>query len=81
MEVREERKGRDGTCHQTAPGTARRPNRRLLASTAACNKHLLIASLDINMAFQKRSTYQELAEATGVKERAARCTLPPGSAT
>eukprot|EP00959_Pyramimonas_sp_CCMP1952_P033327 699281-Pyramimonas_sp.AAC.1 len=33
------------------------------------------------MAFLKGLTYQELAEATGEQERAARFTLPPGSAT
>ena len=54
---------------ETYSGTARRANQRLLASTAACKKHWIIASLDINMAFLKGLTYRELAEATGEKER------------
>ena len=66
---------------ETYSGTARRANQRLLASTAACKKHWIIASLDINMAFLKGLTYRELAEATGEKEREVCFTLPPGSAT
>eukprot|EP00959_Pyramimonas_sp_CCMP1952_P377707 7911579-Pyramimonas_sp.AAC.1 len=62
-------------------GTARRPSQRLLASTAACKKQWVFASLDINMASLKGLADQELAEATGEKERVARFTLPPGSAT
>eukprot|EP00959_Pyramimonas_sp_CCMP1952_P122761 2566122-Pyramimonas_sp.AAC.1 len=53
---------------ETFSGTARRSSHRLLASTAACKKQWDIASLDINMAFLKGLTYQELAEATGEKE-------------
>eukprot|EP00959_Pyramimonas_sp_CCMP1952_P412729 8648561-Pyramimonas_sp.AAC.1 len=67
--------------NETFSGTARRSSQRLLASTAACKKQWVIASLDINMAFLKRLTYQELAEATGEKERVACFTVPPGSAT
>merc|ERR1712039_736760 len=66
---------------ETYSGTAMRANQRLLASTAACNKLWIIASLDINMAFLKGLTYRELAEATGEKEREVCFTLPPGSAT
>eukprot|EP00959_Pyramimonas_sp_CCMP1952_P152343 3187387-Pyramimonas_sp.AAC.1 len=66
---------------ETFSGTARRLSRGLIASTAACKKQWVIASLDINMAFLKGLTYQGLAEATGEKERAACFTLPPGSAT
>ena len=66
---------------ETYSGTARRANQRLLASTAACKKHWVIASLDINMAFLKGLTYREPAEATGEKEREVCFTLPPGSAT
>eukprot|EP00959_Pyramimonas_sp_CCMP1952_P462974 9484141-Pyramimonas_sp.AAC.1 len=62
-------------------GTVRRSSQRLLASTAACKKQWIIASLDINMAFLKGLTYRELAEATGEKERGVCFTLPPGSAT
>ena len=62
-------------------GTARRANQRLLASTAACKKHWIIASLDISVAFLKGLTYRELAEATGEKEREVCFTLPPGSAS
>eukprot|EP00959_Pyramimonas_sp_CCMP1952_P466825 9490598-Pyramimonas_sp.AAC.2 len=62
-------------------GTAWRSSQRLLASAAACTKQCIIASLDINVAFLKGLTYQELAEATGEKERAGCFTLPPGSAT
>eukprot|EP00959_Pyramimonas_sp_CCMP1952_P023494 493668-Pyramimonas_sp.AAC.1 len=64
---------------ETFPGTARRSSRRLLAGTAACKKQWVIASLDISMAFLKGLAYQELAEATGEKERV--LCLPPGSAT
>eukprot|EP00959_Pyramimonas_sp_CCMP1952_P263459 5509586-Pyramimonas_sp.AAC.1 len=60
---------------------ARRSSQRLVASTTACKKQWSIASLDINTAFLKGRTYQELAEATGEKERAVCFTLPPGSAT
>eukprot|EP00959_Pyramimonas_sp_CCMP1952_P443619 9287120-Pyramimonas_sp.AAC.1 len=66
---------------ETCSGTARPSSQRLLASMAACKKQWIIASLDINMAFLKRLTYHELAEATGEKERAVCFTLPPGSAT
>eukprot|EP00959_Pyramimonas_sp_CCMP1952_P366312 7671916-Pyramimonas_sp.AAC.1 len=66
---------------ETFPGTVRRSSQRLLASAAACKKQWVIASLDINMAFLKGLTYQELAEATGEKERVVCFTLPPGSAT
>eukprot|EP00959_Pyramimonas_sp_CCMP1952_P457205 9474500-Pyramimonas_sp.AAC.1 len=52
----------------------------MLASTAACKKHLTIASLDVNMACLEGLLYQELAEATGEKERVVCFTLPPGSA-
>eukprot|EP00959_Pyramimonas_sp_CCMP1952_P233689 4883929-Pyramimonas_sp.AAC.1 len=98
MEIREERKGRDGTYHPTTPGTprlngpwsSRRRNivgnskkikPEVFASTAACKKQWIIASLDINMAFLRGLTYQELAEATGEKERVVCIILPPGSAT
>eukprot|EP00959_Pyramimonas_sp_CCMP1952_P143685 3008210-Pyramimonas_sp.AAC.1 len=64
---------------EASSGSARRSSQRLLASTAACKRQCIIAFLDINMAFQKGLTYQELAEATG--ERAVCFTLPPGSAT
>eukprot|EP00959_Pyramimonas_sp_CCMP1952_P327052 6846169-Pyramimonas_sp.AAC.1 len=66
---------------ETFSGTARRSSQRLLASTAACKKQWVIASLDINMAFLEGLTYQELAEATDEEERVACFTLPPGSAT
>eukprot|EP00959_Pyramimonas_sp_CCMP1952_P055836 1166765-Pyramimonas_sp.AAC.1 len=66
---------------ETCSGTARRSCLRLLASTAACKKQWVIASLDIKMAFLKGPTYPEFAEATGEKERVVRSTLPPGSAT
>eukprot|EP00959_Pyramimonas_sp_CCMP1952_P265517 5551782-Pyramimonas_sp.AAC.1 len=49
-------------------GTARRPSQRLLASAAARKKQWAIASLDINAAFLKGLTYQELAEATREKD-------------
>eukprot|EP00959_Pyramimonas_sp_CCMP1952_P297909 6231807-Pyramimonas_sp.AAC.1 len=65
---------------ETCPGTVRRSSQRLLASTAARKKQWIIASLDINMASLKGLTYQELAEATGDKERVVRFALPPGSA-
>jgi len=62
-------------------GAARRSSQRLLASTAACNEKWFIASMDINMAFLKGLTHNELAEATGEKERMMCFTLPPGSET
>eukprot|EP00959_Pyramimonas_sp_CCMP1952_P453347 9468085-Pyramimonas_sp.AAC.3 len=54
---------------ETFSGTARLPSQRLPASTAACKKQWVIASLGINMAFLTGLTYQELAEATGEEER------------
>eukprot|EP00959_Pyramimonas_sp_CCMP1952_P094548 1977811-Pyramimonas_sp.AAC.1 len=46
---------------ETFSGAARRSSQRLLASTAACKKQWLIASLDINMVFLEGLTYRELA--------------------
>eukprot|EP00959_Pyramimonas_sp_CCMP1952_P332236 6957018-Pyramimonas_sp.AAC.1 len=66
---------------ETFAGTARQPGRRVLASTAAYKEHWIIASLDIDIAFLAGLTYQELAEATGEKERLVCFTLPPPSAT
>ena len=66
---------------ETFSGTARRGSQRLLASTAACNRKWVIASLDIDKAFLKGFTYKELATATGGEERMACFTLPPGSAS
>eukprot|EP00959_Pyramimonas_sp_CCMP1952_P179648 3756228-Pyramimonas_sp.AAC.1 len=57
----------------TFSGTARRSSQSLLASAAACKKQRVISSLDVNMAFLKGLTYQELAEATG--ERNVWCVL------
>eukprot|EP00959_Pyramimonas_sp_CCMP1952_P328605 6879696-Pyramimonas_sp.AAC.1 len=65
----------------TFSGAARRPSQRLLASAATCKKQCIIASFDIYTAFSKGLTYQELAEATGEKDRVACFILPPGSAT
>eukprot|EP00959_Pyramimonas_sp_CCMP1952_P067181 1402269-Pyramimonas_sp.AAC.1 len=79
LRVREEREGRDGARHQIAP--ARRSGQRLLASAAARNKQRIIVSLNVNMALLQGLTYQELAEATGEKERMVRFILTPGSAT
>eukprot|EP00959_Pyramimonas_sp_CCMP1952_P066024 1378654-Pyramimonas_sp.AAC.1 len=50
---------------ETFAGTALLSSQRLLASTAARKKQWIIDSLDINMAFLKGLTHQELAEATG----------------
>eukprot|EP00959_Pyramimonas_sp_CCMP1952_P420296 8803192-Pyramimonas_sp.AAC.1 len=44
-------------------GTARRSSQRSLASAAACRKHWITASLDINMAFLKWVACQDLSEA------------------
>eukprot|EP00959_Pyramimonas_sp_CCMP1952_P247817 5180567-Pyramimonas_sp.AAC.1 len=66
---------------ETFPGAARRPSWALLASAAARERQWIIDSLDTNMTFPKGLTYQEVAEATGGKERMARFTLPPGSAS
>eukprot|EP00959_Pyramimonas_sp_CCMP1952_P166932 3488712-Pyramimonas_sp.AAC.1 len=65
---------------ETFLGSPGRSNQRLLASAAAHKKLWVIASLDINLAFLKALTHQELAEATDEKERVACCILPPGSA-
>ena len=64
----------------TSSGAARGANRKLLASAAARKKNMIIASLDIDDAFLKCLTYEELAAATGEKERLACFALPPGSA-
>eukprot|EP00959_Pyramimonas_sp_CCMP1952_P389644 8165154-Pyramimonas_sp.AAC.1 len=66
---------------ETFSGTTRRSSQRVPASTAARRMQWIIVSLDISMAFLKGLAYQELAEATGGKERVACFTLPPGSAT
>eukprot|EP00959_Pyramimonas_sp_CCMP1952_P259396 5423259-Pyramimonas_sp.AAC.1 len=51
-------------------GATRRSSQRLLASTTARKTQWTIASLDINLAFLKGLTHQEIAEATGERERA-----------
>eukprot|EP00959_Pyramimonas_sp_CCMP1952_P232063 4849799-Pyramimonas_sp.AAC.1 len=56
---------------ETFSGTAWRSSQSVLASAAACKKQWVIASLDIN----------ELAEATGERERVVCVALPPGSAS
>ena len=65
---------------ETYAGTARRTSQRLLASEAACNRGFVLASLDIDKAFLKGFTYQELAAATGEQERLVCFKLPAGSA-
>eukprot|EP00959_Pyramimonas_sp_CCMP1952_P457870 9475675-Pyramimonas_sp.AAC.1 len=52
----------------------------LLASEAACHPEWILASMDIDKAFLKGLTYEELAYATGEETRMVYCTLPPGSA-
>jgi hypothetical protein len=64
----------------TFSGTAKRQSQRILTSEAACNRHYVMASLDIDKAFLKGLTYKELAEATGEHERIVCFKLPPGSA-
>ena len=49
----------------TFSGTAKRTSQRTLASEAACNPNCIIASLDIEKAFLKGFSYEELAKATG----------------
>eukprot|EP00959_Pyramimonas_sp_CCMP1952_P283803 5932468-Pyramimonas_sp.AAC.2 len=66
---------------ETFTGTVRRSSQGVLASTASRKKQWIIASVDINMAFLKGLTDQELDEATGEKECVVCLTLPPGSAT
>eukprot|EP00959_Pyramimonas_sp_CCMP1952_P112986 2361636-Pyramimonas_sp.AAC.1 len=66
---------------ETCAEAARQSCQRLLASTAACKKQWIIASLDINITFLQGLTYQELAEATGDTARVVRSALPPGSAS
>eukprot|EP00959_Pyramimonas_sp_CCMP1952_P222380 4649053-Pyramimonas_sp.AAC.1 len=63
---------------KTFPGTARRSSQRLLASTAACKKQWIIASLDINMVFpEKDSRIMNLLEqpVTRIARRASHCLL------
>ena len=64
----------------TFSGTAKRTSQRIIASEAACHPDYIIASLDIDKAFLKGYTYEELANATGEKERTVCFRLPPGSA-
>ena len=64
----------------TFSGTARRVSQRIVGSEVACHREWICASLDIDKAFLKGFTYQELAEATGEKERIVCFRLPPGSA-
>ena len=65
---------------ETFSGTARRQSQRLLASEAACHPEWILASMDIDKAFLKGLTYEELAQATGEATRQVCFTLPPGSA-
>ena len=65
---------------ETFSGTARRQSQRLLASEAACHPEWILASMDIDKAFLKGLTYEELAAATGEATRQVCFTLPPGSA-
>ena len=62
---------------ETFSGTARRQNQKLLASEAACHKEWIHASMDIDKAFLKGLTYEELAEATGEATRTVCFTLLP----
>ena len=64
----------------TFSGTAKRQSQRILASEAACHSDWILASMDVDKAFLKGITYDELAEATGEQERVVCFTLPPGSA-
>eukprot|EP00959_Pyramimonas_sp_CCMP1952_P455976 9472419-Pyramimonas_sp.AAC.2 len=66
---------------ETFSGTAWRPSWRLFASAEACRKQWIIAFPDINMAFLKGLTCQELAEAIVGKQRMACIALPPVSAS
>eukprot|EP00959_Pyramimonas_sp_CCMP1952_P358090 7497941-Pyramimonas_sp.AAC.1 len=66
---------------ETFSSKARQSGRRFLTRMAACRKRWISAALDINMAFLKGFTYQELAEATGEMERVLCLSLPPGSAS
>ena len=50
---------------ETFSGTARRSSQKILASEAACHPDWILASLDIDKAFLKGLTYQDLAAATG----------------
>ena len=65
---------------ETFSVTARRANRKLLASVAACKNKWKMASLDMDKASLKGLTYKELAAATGEKERLMCFALPLGSA-
>ena len=51
----------------TFSGTAKRTSQRTLASEAACDPNWIIASLDIDKAFLKGFSYEELAKATREK--------------
>eukprot|EP00959_Pyramimonas_sp_CCMP1952_P337511 7068181-Pyramimonas_sp.AAC.1 len=65
---------------ETFSGTAGRQSRRLLASEAACRPEWILASMDIDKAFFKGLTYEELAHAAGEETRMVCFALPPGSA-
>eukprot|EP00959_Pyramimonas_sp_CCMP1952_P010372 217320-Pyramimonas_sp.AAC.1 len=65
---------------ETFSGTARRQSQRLLASEAACHPEWILASMDMDKAFLKGLTYEELAHATGEGARMVCFALPPGSA-
>ena len=65
---------------ETFAGTANRRSQRILASEAACHPEWIIASLDVDKAFLKGSTCDELSKATGEPRRNVYFTLPPGSA-
>eukprot|EP00959_Pyramimonas_sp_CCMP1952_P329024 6888296-Pyramimonas_sp.AAC.1 len=65
---------------ETFSGTARRQSQILLASEAACHPEWILASVDIDKAFLKGLTYEELAHAIGEETRMVCFILPPGSA-
>eukprot|EP00959_Pyramimonas_sp_CCMP1952_P037885 793010-Pyramimonas_sp.AAC.1 len=65
---------------ETFSGTPRRQSQRLLASEAACHPEWTLAPMDIDNAFIKGLTHEELAHATGEETRMVCFTFPPGSA-
>ena len=60
--------------------TASRQSQRLISSEAACHDNWIIISIDVNKAFLKGLTYDELAKLTGEPRRHVAFTLPKGAA-
>ncbi len=61
-------------------GTASRASQKLISSEVVCRPGWAYVTVDIEKAFLKGSTYEEISDLTGEDERVVHFTLPPGAA-